>query len=90
MANKIKLNKLQEIKIKEINVLNKIMENVEFSFSKTQYRHKLTGEITTEIDIMKMNEYEEVGKEEREEREKKSKQNLAKLNYHYSKEEGLI
>ena len=87
---KINLNSLQQIQVKELNVIYKIREHLDFEFKPVQYRHKVTGEITTQIPIMKMSDYEEIGKEEREEKEKKQNVNLAKLNYLYSKEEGLI
>lgn len=88
--NKINLNELQETEIKKLNVMNKIREHLEVSFESVKYRHKETGEITEQVPIFEMSNYEEVGKEEREQRKKEQNHNLAVLNYKYSKEEGLI
>lgn len=88
--NNIKLNNLQEIQIKELNVIYKVREHLEVSFESVKYKHKETGEITEQVPIFEMSNYEEVGKEEREQKRKEGEKNLAGLFYHYRKEEGLI
>lgn len=87
----IKLNEHQLNEIKKLNVIYHIRDHMSTpEFKAVEYRHKITGEIATEIPLFEMNDYEEVGKEEREQREKENDKNLAILNYHYSKKEGLI
>ena len=83
----IELNELQKIQIKELNVIYKIRSHIDYEFKPVEYRHKLTGEITTQVPLFEMSDYEKI---EETEDKNKAEISLAKLNYMYRKEEGLI
>lgn len=54
------LNKAQIRKIHAVKGWAKAMEHVTFSVKPRQFRHKVTGEIVTAVNIMEMNQYEPV------------------------------
>lgn len=63
------LNADQINQAKKMRAINKVMENVTFTCKAVEYRHKVTGEVTTSIDIFRMGEYERVDGDEHDEKQ---------------------
>jgi len=76
------LDAYQKKELKNIIGMSEVYNKVEYSFHARKYRHIVTGEITTQVDIMKMNEYEEVNDDKEiitpidEEKEQKKKDDI--------------
>lgn len=53
-------NEYQKHEIKNIISMSKVYDKVEYKITTRKYRHKVTGEITTALPIMQMNDYYEI------------------------------
>jgi len=62
-----------------LNAINKTRRHVNITVRETEFRHKVTGEIKTTLDVFELNDYEEVGKEERDKEQDKIKKDLRKV-----------
>jgi hypothetical protein len=60
LTNNINLNENQKKQIKRVEIITKIMDKVTVEFKPVEFKHKITGEIKTQIDLMELRDYERV------------------------------
>ena len=75
-----RLNDLQKYQIKWLRAYHKTMENVTFTMEVEKFRHKVTGEIITEVPIFEMSEYEKVNPKD----EQKEQATMASINRNFA------
>lgn len=87
----LELNKLQEESLKISRAFLKTYKNVNYSIRKREFKHKLTGEIVTQIPLMEMGNYEEVTQEEQDKKQEENELKIRKsVVYNYSHDNGVL
>ena len=72
------LSEPQKEQLRILQAYSKVYENVTFKCRVKEFRHKVTGEIKTELSVFELNQYEEVTNEEHEQQQEKVKEDIKK------------
>lgn len=83
------LNAEQQKKIKISNAIHETRKFIKVEIRQQQFKHKITGEIKTQLSLSELNEYEKVTDAEQDAQQEQAKKNINKLFVKNALNEGL-